>query len=110
MSNFYGRDKIRVTPIIRDSGTGSVTRGTPFSINAMVEDISSTRKIESYREIDSDMYIFIQGNVESITIKTGDYLEVIERFGVVQANPKEYIVQQASSFGGFKKESMEVFV
>ena len=114
MNGYYGRDKIRITPVTKNATTGEVTPGTPFVVNAMVEDLDSIRKVESKRDPDSDLFIIVWDTVDSngniVDIQVGYYLELIEQFCVPLSSPyKQRIVQQASRMGGMTQNSLEVF-
>lgn len=108
MSGYYGRDKIRITPVTKNATTGETTSGTAYTVAAYVEDLDSIRKVETKRDTDSELFIIVWDNVD---IQVGYYLELIEQYGIAIDPLKitKRIVQQASKMGGLCQSSIEVF-
>jgi hypothetical protein len=107
MSGYYGRDKIKITPVTKNTTTGETTLGKAFEVSAYVEDLDSTRKVTSGRDPDSELFIIVW---EDVDIRKGYHLELVEQFGVaVVGDIKKRIVQQSSRMGGITQNSLELF-
>lgn len=105
MSGFYGRDKVRITPITKTPGTGEITKGVPFNKKCMVENESNTLSGGSGRPVQSDVYIFMPPKTP---IKKGDIVQVVEQFGETVIEPERTVIK-TSPYGGFSKSHIEVY-
>lgn len=105
MSGYYSRDKVKITPITKDPGTGAITRGTAFNIKCMVENETKMVSGGSGRPVQSNVYVFMPPET---SIKKGDIIQVVEQFGEIVTEPERTVIQ-ASKTGGFSQTHKEVY-
>ena len=105
MSGFYARDKVKITPITKDVGTGDETRGTAVFLKCMVENESNLISGGSGNPIRSDVYIFMPPKT---SIKKGDIIQVTEQFGELVTEPERKVIQ-VSPYGSYKESHREVY-
>ncbi len=106
MSGMYTRDKIRITPVTKQEGTGAITEGTPFDVAVMVEEETNIISGGNGRDIKSDIYIFAPPKT---AIKKGDIIQVIEKFGEIVEDEPERTVIQVSPYGSLKESHRDVY-
>lgn len=106
MMSLYLPDEIEITPVTRNATFRTETEGTPFTVNAYVEDDDKIQYGSDGAPIKPAKRIFLPyGTV----ITEGDSIRVTKRSGSTVTDVKQR-VRSVSPVGSFGRSHLEIIV